>query len=202
MSLNANSLTTVETLKSHLGIPSGEASVDSRLELLINAASQAIERYLDRSLKSQAYTELHHGRRQDSVLLRQWPVTAVTQVRFDNSHAFTDAATIVPSDEYGIGDDQNSIIFYDRIVPRGNNNVQVTYTAGYATVPSDIEYAALLYCEWLYYFRNRQDIGRSSKSKGDESMAISQGIPEIVLQMIQPYKRNEFALIEGPVGNQ
>ena len=202
MSLNANNLTTVANLKAHLGIPVLETSQDDRLELLINAASQAIERYLDRSIKSQSYTELHHGRRQDGILLRQWPVTAISEVRFDADHEFSEADTLVPADEYGIGDDQNSVIMYDRVVPRGNNNVRVIYTAGYAAVPSDIEYAALLYCEWLYLFRNRQDIGRPSKSKGDESMAISQGMPEIVMQLIAPYKRNEFVGIEGPIGNQ
>jgi uncharacterized phiE125 gp8 family phage protein len=202
MALNSNNLTTVATLKAHLGIPSAENSQDSRMELLINAASDSIERYLDRKIKSQTVTEIQHGRRQDILILREWPVTSITELRVDMDHVFSDPSTVVPQAEYGIGDDKNSLVYYDTVFPRGNNNVKIVYVAGYATVPSDIEYAALLFCEWLYFFRNRQDIGRTSKSKGDESMSVSQGMPDIVRQMIEPYRRMEFAFSNAPIGNQ
>lgn len=202
MALNSNNLTTVANLKAHLGIPSAETSQDTRMELLINAASDSIERYLDRKLKSQTITEYQHGRRQDSLLLHEWPVTGITELRVDMDHVFSDASTLIPSADYGIGDDKNSLIYFDTVFPRGNHNIKIVYVAGYATVPSDIEMAALLFCEWLYLFRNRQDIGRTSKSKGDESQGILQGIPEIVRQLIDPYRRTEFAAINAPVGNQ
>jgi uncharacterized phiE125 gp8 family phage protein len=202
MALNSNNLTTVATLKAHLGIPSAETSQDTRMELLINAASDSIERYLDRKIKSQTITEIQHGRRQDILILREWPVTSITELRVDMDHVFSDASTLIPSADYGIGDDKNSLVYYDTVFPRGNNNVKIVYVAGYATVPSDIEYAALLFCEWLYLFRNRQDIGRTSKSKGDESMSVSQGMPDIVRQMIEPYRRMEFAFSNAPIGNQ
>lgn len=201
MALNANALTTLAKAKSHLKILDG--SQDTVLETLINAASSIIEQYVDRKLQTQTHTEYQDGRRQNRILLKQYPVTAVSQVRVDQTSDFTDATTQLASTDFYI-EDENLIVLSPNgsrgIFPNGTRNIKVIYTAGVhdqqnmvpVAAPSDIEYACLLTTEWLYRFRSREDIGRSQKTKGDENSTVSQDLPQIVRTLLDPHKRAEF----------
>jgi hypothetical protein len=50
MTLNANSLVTLDDAKKWLDIPLASTDLNDRAELFINSASEMIERYLDRKL--------------------------------------------------------------------------------------------------------------------------------------------------------
>lgn len=201
MALNANALTTLAMAKTFLKIPNSETSLDSLVEFYINSASQYIERETDRKLKLQSHTEIRHGRKQNLLLLKEWPVTSITSLKIANDGDFSSPDSLVDPSEYQIGDDQNSIVLYDRIFPNGYNNIQAVYTAGYATIPSDLEMATLWLVFWYNQVRNNQDIGRPRKSKGDESFEISQSAPKEVIDAIMRYKRTEFPVSDALMRN-
>lgn len=201
MALNSNALTTLNMAKTYLKIPLAETSKDSLIELWINAASQAIESECDRKLKAQSITEHHHGRKTNFALLREWPINSVTEVRLDSKAVFTDASTLVPVDDYRIADDNNCVVFLNRSVPMGYNNLRIIYNAGYATVPSDLEHACLWMVFWYDRMRTADDIGKTSKSKGDESFSMSQSMPQDIKDTINRYKRVEIAGIDAAVKN-
>ena len=110
------------------------------LEMWISGVSGMIERYLDRSLKSQAYTEyfsLTPGR------VRFWvkgtPVTTLTSVYEDpeglwegNESQITDPFT----DEYG-----NSVNIPFALSYEGVKAIRIIYTGGLATHPVNSTYA-------------------------------------------------------------
>jgi uncharacterized phiE125 gp8 family phage protein len=201
MALNANALTTLAKAKSHLKIL--DASQDSILEIMINTASSVIEQYVDRKLQTQTHTEYQDGRRQNRILLKQYPVTGVSQVWVDQTSAFTDVTTQLAAGDFFI-EDENLVVLNPNgsrgIFPIGTRNIKIVYTAGVhdqqnmtpVAAPSDIEYACLLTTEWLYRFRSREDIGRSQKTKGDENSTVSQDLPQIVRTLLDPHKRSEF----------
>jgi uncharacterized phiE125 gp8 family phage protein len=202
MALNANALTTLATAKSHLSISPNDTAQDARVELFINAASQRIESITDRLLLDQGpIVEFQHGRRENILLLRQFPILTVTELWVDSTHLFTDPLKLIPATDYGIGDDLNSIVYYERVFPNGYQNIQVKYTAGYVAVPSDLELACLWLVEWFYLHRGRQDMGRTTASKGDESVGILASMPPMIQEILLHYKRTEMPLLNAPIRN-
>lgn len=193
MALNSNALTTVEAVRIQLDIPlaSVDADVTARLENLINTTSESIEQFLERRLNSDTYTETQDGRNSGRLVPRQWPITSITSIHIDFERAFG-ADTLVDAGDYSIVDDETTVEIFERLFPNGRNNIQIIYTAGFATIPSDLAYACDAFCEWLEHFNSRQDIGRTNKSKGDESVAMGQKIPPLIRELIMPYKRFEF----------
>ena len=192
MGLRDNALTTLATAKSWLKIAEATTSDDAIVELIVNAASQSFEVATNRKIKLQDVTEVRHGKAGNIMLLREWPVVSVTSVKVDNSSVFTSADSLLAATDYTIGDNAQSLVFHSTNLPRGYNNVQIVYRAGYDEIPADIEMAVLWACSWLYNIRKSDDIGRSSKGKGDESVAWGQDAPEYVLKTIANYKRTEF----------
>jgi uncharacterized phiE125 gp8 family phage protein len=201
MALNANALVDLATAKTYLKIPIGETSQDALVEIYINAASEEIERECDRSFKSQSHTETRHGRKQNILLLKQWPVTAIASLRIDNDSTFTAPSTLIDSSDYRIGDDGNSLVLLNQVFPNGYSNIQVVYTAGYATVPADLQHACLWMVSWFRQMRDSGDIGRESKSKGDETVTMLQTAPQYVKDAINRYKKSEFGLLEASMWN-
>jgi len=201
MALNSNALTTLATAKTYLKIPTGELSQDALVELYINAASQELEQECDRKLKTQAITETRHGRKQNILLLKEWPVTAIAELRIDGQANFTDPSTLIPATDYRLGEDAQSIVLLNRVFPNGYGNIKAVYTAGYVTVPSDLEHACLWLVSWFQQMRDSKDIGRESKSKGDESVTMLQTSPQYVKDAIARYKRTEFASVESSIWN-
>lgn len=203
MALNDNALTTLALAKNYLRIPTLETSQDSIIELLINSSSQAIERECNRVLKKRPapLVEYHHGRRSNIILLREFPIISITELRFDASSEFTDASTLVDPASYSLADDDMSIVRKKGYFPDGVKNIKVTYEAGYATVPSDLEHACLWTVTWYYKIRVSEDIGRTTKSKDGESLSYSQDMPKDVKDCILRYKRTEMPISGSPIKN-
>lgn len=187
--------------KTYLKIPLAETSQDSLVEFFINASSEMIERETDRKLKAQSIVDTVHGRSSNIVLLSQWPVNSITELRIDNSSIFVDANTLIDASEYRIGDDKNSLVLLSRTFTKGYNNVRITFNGGYSSIPSDLEHACLWMVFYYHKMRIAEDIGRQSKSKGDESVSMLQEAPADVKNTINRYKRTEFAAAHAPVWN-
>lgn len=197
MALNSNALTDLATVKDDLGI--SKTDYDSILERMINAASQSIEKYLDRVVKEATYTEFQDGRASNKILLKEYPVSSITSLHIDNDGDF-DANALIDSGDYSI-DSESMLLLRHRTFTKGYQNIKVVYVAGYSTVPSDIEHACIEYVNYLYVRRSDRRVGVKSKSKGGENITFVEGIPELIAQMLLPYKRNEFPSSNSPVLN-
>lgn len=200
MAVISAALTTLEVARQHLNVPNSDTSQNARIELLINAATQRIETYTDRQLKERPQVEYRNGRRSNILMLRQWPVTTVQQVYVDDANAFTESTLLQPS-EYRINDDGNGIVLVNSYFTQGFYNIKVVYTAGYnATYHpgklAELELACLWLVEWYYKHRERGDMGRTSKSKGDESVGILSSMPPMIKEILDDYKRLEFDLTD------
>lgn len=203
MALIASALTTVENARSHLNIPSADTTQTLRLELLINAATARMESMTERLLKTREITELRSGRRNNIITLRQWPVTAVSSLRIDSSSQF---GAETEASNYQIVDEQTGIQLINNVYPSGNNNIRVVYTAGYNASNheanlAELELTCLWLVEWFYRHRERGDMGRTAKSKGDESVGILAEMPTMIREIIQDYKRCEAPLLDKPMVN-
>lgn len=200
MALNANALVTLNLAKGHLAIPLSNTAEDARVELFINAASDRASTYCNRIFVLDDYTESHHGRRQNILLPLQYPINSVAELRIAGDRNWTDAANLIDASKYFIGDGSDSII-YDGIFPNGFGNVRIIYNAGYVTIPSDLQLACLWFVEWFYRHRTSENMGKTSISKGDESIGILAEAPKMILQILDDYKRTEFPASNAPIRN-
>lgn len=185
-------LITLNQLKSHLGILLSEVKYDTKLTLFLEAASAWIETFCNRRFESATYTELLHGNRSNMINPLQWPITDVDELRISDDRAWSDASTLVDAANYGTDSEQISVILYSGYFSYGFNNVRLVYTAGYATIPADLQLAALWAAEWYYLHNTRGDQGRGSVGKQGESVSILTDIPPMIKSILQLYRRIEL----------
>lgn len=159
----APTLTTLAALKVYLGIASDVTTEDSRLTALLSATEQSVEKWLGRKMLSAARTEYFSGSGRPLLILNQRPVTAISGVWVDQSgYGGHGADAFADETEWELGVD-----FFPRsltadesnpgmleaicgIWPEGQQNIKVSYTAGYATIPDDFANALHVICGEAY----------------------------------------------------
>ncbi|MBI9103756.1 MAG: hypothetical protein JEY99_15175 [Spirochaetales bacterium] len=170
-------------------------------ELLIFSCSAEIETYTDRMLKQRQLRELRDGFKQDEIILRQYPVKEITSLKVDKNRDYAEE-TLIPPDYYscripGENDDKeqkSEIILADGFsFPRGKNNIEIIYTAGYAEdqIPEPIKTATLELVEWTMKRLKNHQIGEVNLKYGNTTK-IATKIPDHVLELITPYKRKNW----------
>lgn len=200
MALLAYALTTVAQAKAHLGITSSDASQNARLELLINAATSRIETMTNRKLRERTHIEYRSGKKSNELMLFQYPVNSITELAYDYNSVFPPSSVMSPS-LYAVDTSSHSVVLLRDVFPNGIRNIKVTYVAGYNETDhggnlAELEICCLWLVEWFYRHRERQDMGRTQKSKGDESVGILAEMPKMISEMILEYKRVEMPLAD------
>lgn len=211
------------TAKTWLGVPSGNTSFDALITLIINGAADKIEKFCDRRLaKRTGIVWIASGRRDNKLMTREWPILNIQQLFIDNSPLSNAGKfagdTLIPNTDYDIDDFQTSVVYQKGVFPVGFSNIKLVYDAGYDKtiqpgdsnyepslglgVPGDLIQASLHLVEWLYRHRDRGDIGRKSKGKGDENTLMVEDIPEHIQSYLLDYKRTEFPASDAAIYNQ
>lgn len=149
-------LTTLAGVKLFLGIQND--ADDALLSSLISQISFAISNYTNRNLLSQSYVERYDGNSSSILMLRQHPITAVSALAINGAAVSASPDGIAA----GYAFDGNYVFLTKAIFPKGIQNIQVSYTAGYASVPFDVAEAVTELVADRYRVRGR--LGESSKS--------------------------------------
>lgn len=157
---------------------------DVNLSRLITAASAAIETYLGRVITEASYTYTWSGKNTVSVMLPNYPVTEITSVTISGvtiPAAVSQNTCGYMFTEYGV-----VLVGYEFI--KGILNCSIVYTAGYATVPAEIEQACIDLVSLRYSERDRTGI--QSKSLAGESVTYSQkDMPESIKSVLQEWRK-------------
>jgi hypothetical protein len=185
-----------------------DADLDDIITRFINVATFNIEKWADRKLLTRAHTEYKDGRKNNRILLRHWPVTAITSVYDDPESAFTDAGTEIAATDYAIdGDPANGIgvvLLNGLQFIKGTRNIRVIYTAGYTdtTEIADLEEACLQLLTYYFDKRSDESVQIETKNKNNETTRYLQQIPKYIQDMIMPYKRAEWPGADVAVENR
>lgn len=144
---------------------------DALLTRLITAASGFIQSYLDRPIGSADWVEIRDGAGGQRMAFANFPVSAVLSLSIDGL-----AIPPAPADGgFGAGYvfTPTELALRGYVFTRRAQNVVVTYTAGYASVPPDIGQACIeLVCQ---RYRERSRIGEVSKALiSGETVSFSQ----------------------------
>lgn len=186
-------LASLAQLKTQLGIISSETKYDAKLTLFLNAASAWVETYCERKFESQSYVELINGNRTNFFITDQWPIISVSELRISSNRDWASPTSLIPATDYSISSDGIGITYYPGYLPQGYDNVRLSYVAGYATIPSDLQLATIWAAEWFYLHNNRGDMGRTTASKTGESVGVLSEVPQMIKQIIDPYRRMDMS---------
>ena len=156
------------------------------LTRLLSAVAAAFSAYCDRTFESTAQTYVTSGHGSSAMMLPEYPVSALTYLKIDGT-----AVTARPS----IGAAGYVLIAPNTIqldggmyFNRGLANVEVSYTAGYSTIPADLEQACLETCASWYKRRMRTD--EVSKSIQGEVITFSTDkFPKAAQAILDTYAR-------------
>jgi len=166
-------LTTVADVKESLGIDAGDTSKDNLIKRKINQATLFIENYCslarDHHFASTTYTqEQYDGVGKDTLVLKMRPVISLSSFQGRSSVVSTGTFEDIEADLYFVDTTAGVIELLFNTV-RSWNMYRVTYSAGYATIPSDLAEACVtLAC---YYVDNSAS-GTAVKKKQEGSRSI------------------------------
>jgi len=158
-------LTTLANAKAY--IPNAGTADDALLARMITGLSAFVVNWLNRNILTASYTETRDGYDTTRMMTLNYPITAVSAVTVNGSSI--PLASGWPQNGYGF--DSASIVLMGYSFPRGFRNVTLAYTAGFATVPADIEQAVLEVLALRYKQRDR--VGYNSKSLAGETVAFT-----------------------------
>lgn len=158
-------LTTLEKLKTHLGIPQTDLSENALLNQILAEVDISVLKFCKRGFSSAQATEYYDGTGRELLILKRRPVTAVLGVWVDSNGWYGQAAgAFATSTAWTVGEDFASPSLAEseenggmliaipqacgfeagtipRYWPEGRGNIKVTYTAGYVTIPDDLALA-------------------------------------------------------------
>lgn len=152
---------------------------DTRIADGLGHVETFIRRYCGRNttngFESAERTETYDGNGLSVLYLNEWPITAVDSVSLRTSaSAF---GTTLESTEYYTGS-QGRIYRYAAAVygwtngeqrsvwPEGDQNIQIVYTGGYATIPDDLKEACYLCMDSWFASAGRDSLNLASESMG------------------------------------
>lgn len=182
-------LTTLANVRSYVSI--GDADTDL-VQRLITGASDYFRSRIGRDLQSpvKTYTgERHSGDGRAGIFTDETPVTEMTSVVVDGD-------TIPQAVDPGAGDkgwvlidaDAGRIELIDYLFEVGTGNVLLTYKAGYAAIPAEIEQAIIEMVVLKY--RERPHLGLSSETlAGQSAVFLPAFLPRSVEEVVDLYRR-------------
>lgn len=175
-------LTSLANVKGYLGITNG--SEDSFLSMLIKRESDGILSWLNRSFDSVAYDEYYDGTGGSTLVMSNYPITAVESVTINNYSV----PELTQGAWAGYVNDKTRITLRGFVFTRGTMNVRVQYTAGMGEVPNAVEQACIELVALT--FRERDRVGLTSKGlAGEQTNFLTKAWPESVTQILNQYRK-------------
>lgn len=172
-------LTTLAKVKEYLELDSSDTTYDTLLSHLITAASDFIQSYCNRWFNEKSYSKEEYDGTGDSRLnLKQYPVSSSSSFTLEKNQAVdnSDNWTTYDGKDYWIHYDEGIVELYADIFTKAPRKYRVSYTAGYSSVPVDLEWACWKIVSAI--FNKRKAEGISQESLGDYSVHFMDIIQE------------------------
>ena len=188
MGLNANAIVNLEQLRDYLGKSLSDIGSDDLMTAAVNAASDTIERYTRRAFKERTIeNEIYDGKGKHyldllstPVISLKGPATSDVQWRPAPDRDWEDLESeirfimIKPAQPWRIS--LWRLTFFS-----GSQNIKVSYKAGYATIPSDVQLVCLEMAAIKFKESGRGDgrLGRTSISNTTSGVATTDSFSDL-----------------------
>lgn len=161
-------LTTVANVVQYLNLNTAAATAaNALLTRLVLAGSAFIESNLNRVFEVTAYTEVRNGKGESWITFYDYPVTSVQSVTINGQSILAQPQWGFP----GYTFDATRLALHHHKFWRGNLNVVLNYTAGYSTIPMEVEQSCIdLVCR---KFKEKDRIGVNSRGINGEMTNFS-----------------------------
>jgi len=178
------SLATLAQAKTYMSITVD--TYDDLLQVLIDAASDRIDKLCDRHLLENDYTEYIDGNELSKINLKEYPINFVTSLTvWDYEVDITD------TDAFKIYAEQGSIYYLSKF-SKGNRNIKVEYNAGYynydvpslTNIPDDLNMLCMQFVK-IMYDKTKIDSSKSGEKLGDYSYTVNNNIYANDLDILQ-----------------
>lgn len=185
---NPAALFTVAEFKAHEQI-SG-TGLDGVIAAMADRVASAIDRYCRRVVQAGTHVEVRDGAGSDQLVIRNAPLRAVVEVKVAADGDFAAVAALASTD-YAIDASAGILRRRGATWPAGTQNVQVTYDGGFTAIPNAIKQAGILLAS--YWMGRRRATGLMSQTVGGVTTSwATQGIPDEVASLLNPYRRPSF----------
>ena len=191
-------LTTIEDYKDFMGITSTKE--DLKLTSLVTSASALVKSYCGRSFVDYVSSDkTEYITVEDdiySIALEEFPVISITSVEERYSYSSDYVALTTANNEYYLDTKTDSIVrtnggYGYRNWPKGPGSVKVVYTAGYATMPQDLELAVfdiITYYHKSEYRGYKMLAGAATNAPGSTSQYRNVSFPDHIKRVLDLYK--------------
>jgi hypothetical protein len=166
---------------------------DALLQRLIDAVSYFIQNYITRTIALQTYVETRNGLGQTQITTKNSPIVGVTGVTVNGltiplRPPLTQQSVSTQYGRSGYSFDDTRVYLDGFYFCRGNQNIVINYSAGFATTPPDIEQAAIdMIGEW---FRYMSRIGKVAEGIEGQTITFSVAqIPPRALAVLNVYNQ-------------
>ena len=178
----ATPLTSLANVKDWLQI--SNTNSDTLLARMITAFSDAVANYINRDLGLQSYSVTRDGNGADNMIFINYPVQTVVSLTVDG--VAIPARPTFGANGYVFTATKITLVGYR--FTKGSQNVQLSTTAGFASIPTELEQAVI---EWIAdRYASRDRIAVNSKSLGGETISYAQNdIPDPVVAILAPYRK-------------
>ena len=172
------SLITLQEAKDYLGITGTDE--DNFLEPIVNMVNDYVEKYVGRKLEATDYDkELYDGPGTNALVLRNFPIISVSEV-LERTDEVESATVEERTDEYDAGyyilNADEGILYRDVPWTRGRGVIEVSYRAGYETIPNDLKWACLSMAEYLRNIYGKAGI--NAESLGSYGYSLDTGMSQ------------------------
>lgn len=181
----ANDLCAVSDVQAFLSLPAEQDT--ALLQSLITSASAFVANWLSRDIFSQTYVETVNGNGGDRMVLKNYPVTAIDSMGIDGLPLNVSTLTNGGSADGYVFDDSTLYLRGWSLSP-GVQNITVTYTAGYDSVPADLAQACVEIVATKY--KRRTNLEVSGKTLNGETISYTMtDIPASAKVVLSQYQR-------------
>lgn len=186
-----NQLVDIATVTELMGAKETDSDQKNLLKSFINSASSFCNSETHRLLLSRVLTEYYSGDGSNSLFTNQYPITTITAVYDDLARAYGSDTEIDSGDLVYMPETLAYKIVYDGgTFTQGIKNLKVQYTAGYSTIPYDLQQACIEII--MFYWKSFKDgrFGITSRTIGDGSITIETvNYPKSALKVLGIYRR-------------
>jgi hypothetical protein len=194
------------------------------LERIINISCDKIEQIIQTSVVAKDYEEQIDGNNSNVIMPSKWPLVSITEIKIDYNRGFSSSTIVSPvnyfargyADKRQLPGDTSLRIIGNDIILRDDGkdsivgkifsgsvlgSIKIKYKAGWALtnadIPWDLRQAATLLCEYYYFQRSNRDLNITSKGvRGESFTKIKDGIPDTIMEMVNPYADVSMPLYE------
>lgn len=179
-------LTTTVKVKRALGIPSSVTIHDEFLDTLVDVADQEVLAFTGlAALTLSTSTDEAHDIGDSAtreVVLRNFPVTSVSAVKVGGSTLSTSSWYV--DSNTGVVRLQDGAGYF----PPGTQEVEVSYSYGFSTIPADLSHAATLVA--VAHFNRSRHAGLTGEGMGSYRYTMdSQAFPRSAASILSRYRR-------------